>query len=99
MTRESGKSRTKDPRWRTFARESAASLRERLDRLATLTEDERTQIAHRLEQAIGSPLEVPPDLQQHIEETAARLIAQSKTVDPVPIAWDRTRQRARRTAA
>ena len=89
----------KDPRWRAFARESAQGLRERLDRLATLTEDEREQIARRLEQSIAGALEVPDDLQAIIEESAARLIAQSDSVDPVAIAWERTRERARRTAA
>src|SRR5688500_4785716 len=90
---------TKDPRWKAFARESAQGLRERLDRLATLTEDEREQIALRLEQSISGALEVPDDLQSVIEESAARLIAQSDSVDPVAIAWERTRERARRTAA
>ncbi len=89
----------KDPRWKAFARESGQALRERLDRLATLTEHERAEIAHRLEQAIAGALEVPPDLQPIIEESAARLIAQADSVDPVAIAWDRTRERARRTAA
>ncbi len=87
-----------DSRWRTFARESGEALRARLDRLASVTAEEREQLARRVEEAIASALEVPPDLEQRIEESAARLIAQSDTVDLVAIAWDRTRDRARRTA-
>ena len=88
-----------ESRWRTFARESGHALRGRLDRLASVTADERELLAARLEQAIAGALEVPAGLEQLIEESAARLIARSATMDPVTIAWERTRERARRTAA
>jgi uncharacterized protein (DUF697 family) len=85
-------------RWRKFAQESAAAFRARLDRLASTTSEEREQLARRVEQAIAGALEVPPELAERIEESAARLMAQSRGVDPLEIAWDRTRERARRTA-
>jgi hypothetical protein len=85
--------------WRTFARESASALRARLDRLTSITGEEREQLARRVEQAIAGALEVPPGLAEQIEETAARLMARSNVVDPLEVAWDRTRERARRTAA
>jgi hypothetical protein len=87
-----------DPRWRAFARETGHALRERLDRIASITAEERELLAQRIEQAIASALEVPPDLEPRIEESAARLIARADTVDPVVIAWQRTRERARRAA-
>ncbi|MGH7470363.1 MAG: hypothetical protein ACRENP_20665 [Longimicrobiales bacterium] len=87
------------PSWRAFARETGNALRDRLDRIASITSEERQLLARRVEQAIANALEVPPDLKQQIEESAARLIARSVTMDPVAIAWERTRERARRTAA
>lgn len=85
--------------WVAFAGETANAFRERLQRLSTLSEEERERLSQRLQEAIASSLEVTPDLQPRIEEKAARLIARSDTVDPVTIAWNRTRDRARRTAA
>jgi hypothetical protein len=85
--------------WTTFAGETASAFRERLQRLSTLSEDERERLSERIQEAIAASLEVTPDLQPRIEEQAARLIARSDTVDPVAIAWERTRERARRTAA
>jgi hypothetical protein len=85
--------------WSAFAGETSKAFRERLQRLSTLSEEERDRLSQRLEEAIASSLEVTPELQPRIEEQAARLIARSATVDPVTIAWDRTRERARRTAA
>ena len=85
--------------WRRFATETAAAMQERLQKLGSMSADERDKLAGRFQQAVQNALEVPPDLKEVIEERAARLIAQSDTVDPVSIAWDRTRDRARRTAA
>lgn len=85
--------------WRTFATETGRALQERLQKLGTMSGEERDKLAARFQEAVASALEVPPDLKDVIEERAARLIAQSDTVDPVAIAWDRTRERARRTAA
>ena len=85
--------------WRRFAREATDALRARIERLTTLRADERERLVRRFEAALGHALEVPPDLQPRIEETAAALIASSSEVDPVALAWARTRERARRTAA
>jgi hypothetical protein len=86
-------------RWRAFARETGRSLRERLERVAALTADERDHLSRRVEQAIQNALEVPAGLEQRIEECAARLIARSHNADLVAIAWSRTQERARRSAA
>jgi hypothetical protein len=85
--------------WGVFAQETGQALRERLDRLASVTAEDRQQIVQRLEQTIQNALEVPIDLEQQVEESAARLIARSPDTDLVAIAWERTRERARRSAA
>lgn len=85
--------------WKRFANQTATALQERLQRLTALSAEEREKLTTRFHEAVANALDVPPDLKQIIEERAARLIAQSDTVDPVSIAWERTRERARRTAA
>ena len=85
--------------WRRFATETGNALQERLQKLGSLSAEERDKLSQRFQEAVSNALEVPPQLREVIEERAARLIAQSDTVDPVSIAWDRTRERARRTAA
>ncbi|HSL70244.1 MAG TPA: hypothetical protein VK864_08365, partial [Longimicrobiales bacterium] len=64
-----------------------------------MSAEDRERLARRLHTAVANALEVPPDLKPRIEETAARLIARSAEHDPVALAWERTRERARRTAA
>jgi uncharacterized protein (DUF697 family) len=88
-----------DRQWQRFAGETASAVRDRLRRLSSLSEEERERLSRRLQEAIAASLEVTADLKPRIEEQAARLIARSDTVDPVAIAWARTRERARRTAA
>lgn len=85
--------------WRSFAVQTGAALQERLQRLTTLSTEERVKLAQRFQDSVIGALDVPPELKSIIEERAARLIAHSKTADPVVIAWARTRERARRTAA
>src|SRR5688500_17489198 len=85
--------------WSAFSGQVATALRERMNKIGSMTADERERLASRFQEAVNSALEVPPDLKPKIEEQAARLIARSDTVDPVSIAWDRTRERARRSAA
>jgi hypothetical protein len=85
--------------WKRFARGATEALRERLERLSGLSPEDRERLARRFQSAIAHALEVPPDLQVTIEESAARLIAENSQYDPVSIAWQRTRERARRTAA
>lgn len=58
------------------------------------------RLAERLRDAIRAGLEVPPDLPAQVTEHAARLRQRAgPDVDPVEIAWRRTRERARKTAA
>jgi hypothetical protein len=83
--------------WRAFATDTAHELQERLRH--HLSEREREQVARRLRAVIDGALEVPPDLPQHIARSVARLRELSPDADPVALAWERTRTRARRTAA
>ena len=85
--------------WKRFARGATDALRERLEKLSGLSPGDRERLARRFQSAIAHALEVPPDLQVTIEERAAHLIAENSQYDPVTIAWQRTRERARRTAA
>ncbi|CAN5755300.1 hypothetical protein BH23GEM5_BH23GEM5_07410 [soil metagenome] len=58
------------------------------------------RLAERLRDAIRAGLEVPPDLPAQVTEHAARLRQRAgPDVNPVEIAWRRTRERARKTAA
>ncbi len=85
--------------WARFAKGATDALRERLEKLSALSSEDRDRLARRFQAAISNALEVPPDLHVTIEENAARLIAKHPGYDPVTIAWNRTRERARRTAA
>jgi uncharacterized protein (DUF697 family) len=85
--------------WEALAAASAAELKQRLGRYAQLGEKDRDRLAHRLRLAIDSALEVPDHLPQRIAASVARFHARSVERDPVALAWRRTRQRARRTAA
>ena len=85
--------------WKRFARGATDALRERLAKLSGLSPEDRERLARRFQSAIAHALEVPPDLKEKIEESAAHLIAENSQYDPVTLAWQRTRERARRTAA
>lgn len=61
---------------------------------------EVTRLARRLREAVDRALEVPDDLHLKIAGEVARIRAEAGAgADPVRIAWERTRERARRTAA
>lgn len=85
--------------WVRFAKGATDALRERLEKLSALSAEDRERLAKRFQSAIAHALEVPPDLRETIEESAARLIEMNAEYEPVAIAWQRTRERARRTAA
>jgi hypothetical protein len=85
--------------WQMLATSAAAELKNRLGRYAHLSDEEREKLARRLRLAIDSALEVPANLPERVAQSVTRLQADSPARDPVALAWQRTRQRARRTAA
>lgn len=85
--------------WERLASGSADELRDRLRRYTQLSDGDRERIARRLRLAIDSALEVPDRLPERVARTVARLRSESEDPDVVAVAWRRTRQRARRTAA
>ena len=93
--------RADEPRWREFASDTADELKRQLagasDRLSEADVD---GVARRLADAIDDALEVPDDLPLRIAGDVARLRAEADPgEDLVALAWKRTRERARRTAA
>lgn len=88
--------------WRGFARATGDELRESLgvSRYLRMGDADRARLAKRLQTAVDRALEVPPDLPARIAQRAAAALADAgDEADPVAIAWKRTRERARRTAA
>lgn len=90
---------TGDFSWEMLASSAAVELKRRLARYAVLTDSDRERLARRLRQAIDSALEVPPGVPDRITQSAARVLERAHGQDPLALAWRRTRQRARRTAA
>lgn len=89
---------------RRLAARTSAELREQLDVTddSGLDRDRLAELAERLREAIDAALEVPEDLPLEIAGEVARLRAEfaesGETADPVAISWNRTRQRAKKTA-
>lgn len=92
---------TEERGWRELVSGSAAEFRERLGRarLPRLSPADRERLSRRFHEAVDVALEVPPDLPERVVDDAARLRAASPELDPVALAWARTRERARRSAA
>ena len=84
--------------WKEMAASMSQELRDAFARVRSLSDHEREILAQRIQEAIDNALEVPPDLRNQVEESAAGLMAMSGDEGPVAIAWRRTRERARRTA-
>lgn len=86
---------------RRVAARTGVELRERLGvaRDSGLDRDRMAELAERLQEAVDAALEVPEDLPLEIAGEVARLRAESgESDDPVSIAWNRTRERAKKTA-
>jgi|GEM_PF-3514039 len=92
---------TEERGWRELVSGSAAEFRERLGRarLPRLSPADRERLARRFHEAVDVALEVPPDLPERVVADAARLREANPELDPVALAWARTRERARRSAA
>ncbi len=85
--------------WRAFGRRVAAEVGDSLGHgRLSLSAAEREHIARRIGQAVTRALDVPPDLPARIRRRVDRFRSGRKE-DPVSLAWERTRLRARRTAA
>ncbi len=93
--------RADEPRWREFAADTGEELRRQLaDTPGELSGADVDRVARRLADAIDDALEVPEDLSLRIAGDVARMRAEADgVVDPVALAWQRARERARRTAA
>ena len=88
-------------RWRALADAAAGEFRERLG-LARggMSDRDRDRITERLRGVMDAALEVSPEQIARAAERAARIRAAAPAdTDPVRLAWQRTRERARRTAA
>lgn len=87
--------------WREMAAGASAQFRERLGRarLPRLGERDRERLARRFQEAVDAALEVTPELPARIAAEVAELRARQPDADPVALAWARTRERARRSAA
>jgi hypothetical protein len=85
-------------RWRELASTAADEVRERVRRSAELSPADREKLVRRLRDVIDSALEVPPGLSRRVQHNMAEL-RQERAEDVVVLAWERTRRRARRTAA
>lgn len=89
---------------RRLVARTRVELREQLDVTddSGLDRDRLAKLAERLREAIDAALEVPEDLPLEIAGEVARLRAEfgesGETPDPVAISWNRTRQRAKKTA-
>ena len=88
-------------RWRELATSAATDFKERLGlaRYLNLSDKDRERVARRLRDAIDAAMEVPEDLPARIQGETERLRQRGEIGDPVALAWQRTRERARRTAA
>ncbi len=88
------------PWWRELATTAAAEFKERLGvaRYLSLSDKDRERFARRLRDAIDSAMEVPPDLPDRIRADI-EVWREDAAADPVALAWQRARERARRTAA
>ncbi|MEW5926885.1 MAG: TerB family tellurite resistance protein [Gemmatimonadota bacterium] len=87
--------------WREMVAGASAQFRERLGRarFPRLDERDRERLARRFQEAVDSALEVTPELPERIAAGVAELRARHPDADPVALAWARTRERARRSAA
>lgn len=87
--------------WGALAGGAAAQFRERLGkaRFPRLGEADRERLARRFHDAVDAALEVTPELPERIAADVERLRARSPGAGPVELAWARTRERARRSAA
>ncbi|HEX8275114.1 MAG TPA: hypothetical protein VF615_20945 [Longimicrobiaceae bacterium] len=87
--------------WREMVGGASAQFRERLGRarFPRLGEHDRERLARRFQEAVDSALEVTPELPERIAAGVAELRARHPDADPVALAWTRTRERARRSAA
>lgn len=87
--------------WREMVGGASAQFRERLGRarFPRLGERDRERLARRFQEAVDSALEVTPELPGRIAVGVAELRARHPDADPVALAWARTRERARRSAA
>lgn len=88
-------------RWREMVQDATAEFRERLGvaRFLRLSEGDRERLARRFREAVDAALEVPPDLPERIAEEVAQLREARPDAGAVELAWARTRERARRSAA
>jgi hypothetical protein len=87
-------------RWREFASDTAGELKRQLAGSDQLSDADADRVARRLADAIDNALEVPDDLPLRIAGDVARMRAEAEPgEDTVALAWRRTRERARRTAA
>jgi hypothetical protein len=86
-------------RWRRIAADATENVRERIARYAELPPRDREKFVRRMREVIDNALEVPPDLPERAVRRAGRLRSARPDQDPVAIAWSRTRERARSTAA
>jgi hypothetical protein len=87
--------------WREMVGGAAAQFRERLNgaRLPRLGERDRERLARRFQEAVDAALEVTPELPERVAAEVAALRERHPDADPVALAWARTRERARRSAA
>lgn len=87
--------------WRDMVGGAASQFRERLGeaRLPRLSDRDRERLTRRFRDAVDAALEVTPELPERIAAETARLRERRPGVDPVTLAWERTRERARRSAA
>jgi uncharacterized protein (DUF697 family) len=87
--------------WGAMVGGAAAQFRERLGRarFPRLSDRDRERLARRFREAVDAALEVTPELPERAAAEAARLRAARPDADPVELAWARTRERARRSAA
>jgi hypothetical protein len=88
-------------RWRRMAATAADEFRERLGvtRYLKLSDRDRGRVARRLRETIDSAIDVPAELPERVAAEMERWSAKRDQRDAVALAWERTRERARRTAA
>ncbi|MEX2610381.1 MAG: hypothetical protein WEA24_10580 [Gemmatimonadota bacterium] len=86
--------------WAEFAAATATEVRERARRVLNLDPAESGRLAARMREVMDSALEVPPGLSGKAAERAADMLERcGPEPDLARVAWERTRWRARRTAA